>query len=102
IVNMNLRGEVTMTEAITDFIHRSNPDEVFPLVLIFGGSAVVAIVAIVAAFIYASKKRDSDAALKHEMIARGMSADEIQQVLSAKPTAEKVNVGYRSRAARWV
>ncbi|HEY2761549.1 MAG TPA: hypothetical protein VGI75_12420, partial [Pirellulales bacterium] len=58
--------------------------EFIALVLIFGGSMLVAIIAIVGSFIYHFRKREAEINLKHEMIARGMSADEIERVLAAK------------------
>jgi Na+-transporting methylmalonyl-CoA/oxaloacetate decarboxylase gamma subunit len=73
-----------MTEAIINLINRSKPDEFIALVLIFGGSMLVAIIAIVGSFIYHFRKREAEINLKHEMIARGMSADEIERVLAAK------------------
>jgi hypothetical protein len=75
-----------MAEAIISLINRSKPDEFIALVLIFGGSLVVAVIAIVGGFIYHFRKREAENNLKHEMIARGMSADEIERVLTA--TAE--------------
>jgi hypothetical protein len=72
-----------MTEALINLINRSKPDEFIALVLIFGGSMVVAIIAIIASFVYHFRKREAEINLKHEMIARGMSADEIERVLSA-------------------
>jgi hypothetical protein len=73
-----------MTEAIINLINRSRPDEFIALVLIFGGSMLVAIIAIVGSFIYHHRKHEAEINLKHEMIARGMSADEIERVLAAR------------------
>ena len=75
-----------MTEAIINLINRSKPDDFLALVLIFGGSAVVGLVAIILTFIYKSRKREAEINLKHEMIARGMSAEEIEKVLTATST----------------
>ena len=72
-----------MTEAIIDLINRSKADDLVALVLIFGGSVVVGLVAIILTFIYKSRAREADMNLKHEMLARGMSADEIEKVLAA-------------------
>src|SRR5690242_2813718 len=72
-----------MTEAIISLINRSKPDDFLALVLIFGGSAVVGLTAIILTFIYKSRAREADINLKHEMLARGMSADEIERVLAA-------------------
>jgi hypothetical protein len=75
-----------VTEALINLINRAEPEGAIALVLIFGGGFVIAIVSIVSAFIYNSRKRDAETNLKHEMIARGMSADEIERVLAANST----------------
>ena len=72
-----------MTEAIISLIDRAKPDEFFALLFIFGGGAVVAIVAIIGSLVYHYRKREAEFHLKQEMIARGMSADEIERVLAA-------------------
>jgi hypothetical protein len=72
-----------MSEAIINLINRSKPDEFIALVLIFGGGMVVALTAIIGGLIYKFRKREAVINLKHEMIARGMSVDEIERVLKA-------------------
>lgn len=54
-----------------------------PVFLIFGGSAMVAVVAIAGYYWFALRTAQLDASLKQEMLARGMSAAEIQAVLAA-------------------
>ncbi len=58
-----------MTQAIIDLINRSKPDEFIALLLIFGGSLVVALVAIIGSFVYHFRKREAEMNLKREMIA---------------------------------
>jgi hypothetical protein len=77
-----------MTQAIIDLINRSKPDEFIALLLIFGGGLVVALVAIIGSFVYHFRKREAEMNLKREMIARGMSADEIERILAAKSTPD--------------
>jgi hypothetical protein len=47
------------------------------------GTFLIPITAIIGGLIYKHRKLQVEAALKHEMIERGMSADEILQVLEA-------------------
>lgn len=77
-----------MTQAIIDLINRSKPDEFIALTLIFGGSLIVALVAIIGSLIYHFRKREAEMNLKREMIARGMTADEIERILAAKCTPD--------------
>jgi hypothetical protein len=51
--------------------------------LVFAPATVVPVTAIVASFLYKSHRDSVEASLKHEMIARGMSADDIVKVLQA-------------------
>jgi hypothetical protein len=51
------------------------------------GTFLIPIAAIIGGLIYKHRKLQVEAALKHEMIERGMSADEIQQVLEASTSA---------------
>jgi hypothetical protein len=76
-----------MTEAITNMLNRADPMGLVALLLIFGGGFLVAIVSVVLGFLNNSRKREAEINLKHEMIARGMSADEIERVLAAKSTS---------------
>jgi hypothetical protein len=47
------------------------------------GSFLIPIVAIVGAFTYKHRRLSVEAALKHDMLDRGMSAEEIERVLGA-------------------
>ena len=53
------------------------------LLLIIGGGLTISLVAIVGAFWTDIRKREISAALKQDMLSRGMSADEIRIVLDA-------------------
>jgi hypothetical protein len=55
-----------------------------PVFLMWGAIALIVIVPTVGAYLVRWRKSELDASLKHEMIARGMSADEIERVLRAK------------------
>jgi hypothetical protein len=72
-----------MTEAIINLINHTKPEAFVALVLIFGGCVVVAIIAVIGGMIYHFRKHEAELNLKHEMISRGMSADEIKTVLEA-------------------
>jgi siroheme synthase (precorrin-2 oxidase/ferrochelatase) len=76
-----------MFDALTHLIERSDPGEFFglmiPLIVVSGG-IVIAIVSVVTSHVRDNRKREIEATLKHEMIARGMSADEIERVLAAR------------------
>jgi hypothetical protein len=80
-----------VSEAIINLMNRADPVAIVALLLIFGGSAVVAVIAIVLSFIYSWRKREAELNLKHEMIARGMSADEIERVVAAKSDSNQAN-----------
>ncbi len=54
-----------------------------PPVLALGGGAIVSLVAIVAAFWSQVRRAEMDATLKLEMVKRGMSSEEILQILRA-------------------
>ena len=49
-----------MTEAIINLINRSKPDEFIALFLIFGGSLLVALTAIICTFLYKFRKREAE------------------------------------------
>jgi hypothetical protein len=55
--------------------------------------AIICIASEVAAYTVRWRKAELDADLKHEMIARGMSADEIERILAAKSSSGKKQVG---------
>jgi hypothetical protein len=77
-----------LNDALIHLVNRADPVAIVALLLIFGGSAVVAVIAIVFSFTYSWRKREAELNLKHEMIARGMSADEIERVLAAKSDSQ--------------
>jgi hypothetical protein len=78
-----------MTEAIVNLINRSDPQAVILFTLLFGGGLIVGLVATICGFIHNFRKHESEMNLKHEMIARGMSAEEIERVLAATSTSAK-------------
>jgi hypothetical protein len=55
-----------------------------PMVWLFGGLAISWILSAVAHYWYKAYRMQLEANLKHEMIRRGMSADDIVKVLSAR------------------
>jgi hypothetical protein len=67
-----------MREFILDF----GPDMFIGLVAVVGG-LLIPIIAITGAWIYKHRRLSIEAALKQQMIERGMSADEIKAVLEA-------------------
>ena len=73
-----------MTEAIINLINHTKPEAFIALVLIFGGSLVVGIIAVIGGIICHFRKHEAELNLKHEMIARGMSAAEIKKVLETR------------------
>ncbi len=82
-----------MTEAIVDLISRAKPEEFIALVLTFVCGLVIGAVAIISHHWFAHRQREMEISLKHEMIARGMTADEIKRVLAAKTTPLKQTKG---------
>jgi hypothetical protein len=52
-------------------------------VVVFGAMALIVIVPTLIHYIYRGWKTYQEIELKHEMIARGMSVDEIERVLAA-------------------
>jgi hypothetical protein len=73
-----------MTDSIINLINHTKPEAFVALVLIFGGGLVVAIIAVIGGIICHFRKHEAELNLKHEMIARGMSAEEIKTVLEAR------------------
>ncbi len=49
---------------------------------------VIAVTIVVTRFLYRSKKTEAETELKRDMVARGMSADEIERVMRAAATKE--------------
>lgn len=73
---------------IEQFISKLQPhDLVAVLVLTLG--AVIALVAIVATQWRMHKRTEVEAALKQEMLARGMSAEDIERVIKAGATSSQ-------------
>jgi hypothetical protein len=72
-----------MSEAIANLINRADPEAFFGIVIAVGGAFLVAIVGIIVWHWYKWRKREIDANLKLDMLARGMSAEDIERVLSA-------------------
>jgi hypothetical protein len=72
-----------MSEAIANLINRCSPEAFFGIVITIGGAFLVAIIGIITTSWSQWRKRELDASLKQEMLARGMSAEEIERVLSA-------------------
>ncbi len=69
-------------EGVTSILEKPSDNLIF-LVLI--GGLVLGSLACIAGLIWHEfRKSEIEGALKHEMIARGMSADEIERVLAAK------------------
>ncbi len=54
-----------------------------PLIIIFGSVTLMAVVPSLAHYWYKVRRADIEATLKHDMLQRGMSAEDIQQVLNA-------------------
>ncbi len=52
------------------------------------GTMIIGLVALITKHLRSVRQREIDATLKQEMIARGMSADEIERVLAAKSAPE--------------
>jgi len=65
-----------------DFISEFGPERFIGLVAVVGG-LLIPIVAIIGGLIYKHRRLSVEAALKQQMIERGMSADEIRAVLEA-------------------
>ena len=61
-----------------------HPSENLVLLLFVLGGVLVMLVFAVGAVWHQFRKSDIEASLKHEMIQRGMSADEIERVMAAK------------------
>ena len=68
---------------MSDFLSKFSAQDMIGLVAVFGG-LLIGITAIVASFWFKARKTEITAALKQDMLNRGMSADEIKTVLEAK------------------
>jgi hypothetical protein len=69
---------MAMTEVLSNF----NPGQVIGLVAVAGG-LLCGIVSIVMVFWHEIRKAEVEAALKQDMLNRGMTADEIRTVIEA-------------------
>jgi hypothetical protein len=54
-----------------------------PVLVIFGAITLITVVPSLAYYWYKARKAEIEAALKHEMIQRGLSADDIERILKA-------------------
>jgi hypothetical protein len=70
---------------VTEFIAQVGVGPFISLVSIVGG-LMIPLVAIIGGFMYKSRKLHLEAALKQQMLDRGMSAEEIRDVLAASIT----------------
>jgi hypothetical protein len=61
---------------------------IIPIVAIVGGVAI-AIIAVVSSHAVKARQAELEAALKQDMLNRGMSAEEIQRVIEARPQGRK-------------
>ncbi|HEY2759555.1 MAG TPA: hypothetical protein VGI75_02390 [Pirellulales bacterium] len=80
-----------MFEAFTKMFERIEPEAFFGLMIpltAVTGSMIVGIVALITKHLRSVRQREIDAMLKQDMIARGMSAGEIERVLAAKSIPE--------------
>jgi hypothetical protein len=68
--------------AMTEFLSRFDYDQLMGF-LVVGGGLLLGLIAIVGNFWNASRKSELAAALKQDMLNRGMSAEEIRTVLDA-------------------
>lgn len=68
---------------MSEFLSKFSAGEMIGFVAVLGG-LLIGITAIVASFWFKTRKTETAAALKQDMLNRGMSADEIKTVLEAK------------------
>ncbi len=79
---------------MSEILSRLSPEDFIGLVSVVGGF-IVGTVAIIAIFWHKTRKHEITAALKQDMLNRGMSADEIQTVIESG--AGCCGAAYRSR-----
>jgi len=84
------KGMITMNELLEN-----------PFVFVLGILLITVAVPVIAHYWYEMRKHESDAALKHDMLQRGMSAEEIRMVLDipAKKPGKNVAVPTLTRQA---
>ena len=78
-----------MPSNLWEFLMTFDADMRFPLVIcamIFGGTALVALVGIISHTIHTIHKNRLDDALKRELVDRGMTAGEIERIVRARST----------------
>jgi hypothetical protein len=77
---------------MSDFFHSFRSDDLLLLIVVVSGMAIFLVIAI-GAFVVAVIKSNNQTKLKQEMLARGMSAEEIKTVLEtgSKPPAIKID-----------
>jgi hypothetical protein len=71
-----------------DLLSKMNPGEFIPLVAVVGG-LLCGIIGIIAGTWQKVRREEIAAALKHDMLNRGMSADDIRTVLEASSTGSR-------------
>jgi hypothetical protein len=72
--------------AMSDFFSRLSGHDVIPIVvllIVFGSFVIVSLAVIIATCVHKIRRDEANAQLKHDMLNRGMSADEIKTVLEA-------------------
>ena len=67
---------------MSEFLHSMKSDDLALIVVVVAGMATL-LIAVIGAFVVAIVKSNNKTRLKQEMIARGMSAEEIKAVLDA-------------------
>jgi hypothetical protein len=73
---------------MADVFDRLSSADVLPIVIvsiIFGSILLISLTAIIASCVYKTRRLETAARLKQDMLDRGMSADEIKAVLDAGP-----------------
>jgi hypothetical protein len=79
-----------MTDAIVNLINRAEPEKFIALLLVFACGVLLGAVAIISHHWFAHRQREMDITLKREMIAGGMSVDEIERVLAARTPMQSI------------
>jgi hypothetical protein len=75
---------------------------IIPVILAFMVPITAIIFGTLTSYWRRSRQAELDASLKQQMLERGMSADEIVQVMEAKSQPSKVDCGQRRSAGRGV
>jgi hypothetical protein len=89
---------------VTELLQKLHGDEIFVFATVFTGTVVggiIALTAIVTAHWRKSRQAEQEAFLKQEMLQRGMSAEEIVQVITAtRVTGPEADSHAHARQAR--